>query len=51
MSALERSYEFLCLDQQGGVLTCALSNPPKHTLTTKGVRELLQLVDDVNEDA
>jgi enoyl-CoA hydratase/carnithine racemase len=33
------------------VLTCTLSNPPRQTLTGKGVRELLQLVDDVNADA
>ncbi|MBW2275245.1 MAG: enoyl-CoA hydratase/isomerase family protein [Deltaproteobacteria bacterium] len=51
MSALERSYEHLSLAQEGGVLTCTLSNPPRHTLTSKGVRELLQLVEDVNADA
>ena len=51
MSALERGYEYLCLDQQGGVLTCTFSNPPRQTLTGKGVRALLQLVDDVNADA
>ncbi len=50
MSALERSYQYLSLEQQGSVLTCTLSNPPKHTITSKGVRELLQLVDDVNAD-
>jgi enoyl-CoA hydratase/carnithine racemase len=51
MSVLERSYEYLCLEQQGGGLTCTFSNPPRQTLTGKGVRELLQLVDDVNAGA
>lgn len=51
MPASERSYELFSLAQEGGVLTCTLSNPPRHTLTSKGVRELLQLVEDVNADA
>jgi len=51
MSVSERSYEHLSLEQRGGVLTCTLSNPPRHTLTAKGVRELRQLVDDLNADA
>jgi len=51
MSVLERSYQHLSLVEQAGVLTCTLSNPPRQTLTTKGVRELLQLVEDVKVDA
>jgi enoyl-CoA hydratase len=51
MSVLERAYEYLCLEVQGGVLTCTLSNPPKHTLTSKGVREVLQLIEDADADA
>jgi enoyl-CoA hydratase/carnithine racemase len=45
-----RRYRYLNLTRDGHVVTCTLSNPPNHTLTAAGVREILQVLDDVEAD-
>jgi enoyl-CoA hydratase len=44
------SYRYLNLTRDGHVVTCTLSNPPNHTLTAAGVREILEVLDDVEAD-
>ena len=45
------SYRYLDIARDGHVVTCTLSNPPHHTLTAGGVRELFEVLDDVETDA
>lgn len=40
----------LKLHREGAVVTCALSNPPHHTLTARGVQELGELLDTLEAD-
>lgn len=44
------SRKHLELARDGGVLTVALSNPPRHTLTANGVAELSALLDELERD-
>ena len=44
------SYKYLSLAREGGVVTCALANPPTHTLNADGVLELSQLCDEIAAD-
>lgn len=39
------SEPYLSIERDGAVWTCTLSNPPRHTLTAKGVEALTDLVD------
>jgi len=38
------------LERSGGVVTCAHANPPRHTLTAAGVRELSDRLDALERD-
>jgi len=38
------------LERDGGVVTCAHANPPRHTLTAAGVRELSEQLDALERD-
>jgi enoyl-CoA hydratase/carnithine racemase len=44
------SYEHLEIEREGHVVTCSLSNPPRHTLNAAGVGELAQMLDEVEAD-
>lgn len=44
------SYRFLEVAREGHIVICTLSNPPNHTLTAGGVREIFQVLDDVESD-
>jgi enoyl-CoA hydratase len=44
------AYTHLELERSGHVLTCALSNPPRHTLNAAGVGELARMLDEVESD-
>ncbi len=39
------------LEREGGVVTLVHANPPRHTLTAAGVRELSQQLDTLEQDA
>ena len=45
------SYRYVEVTRDRHVVTCTLSNPPHHTLTAGGVRELFDVLDDVEADA
>lgn len=44
------SWAHLAIERAGGVTSVALSNPPRHTLTAKGVEELARMLDLVERD-
>ena len=44
------SFRHLTVSRAGGVVHCALANPPRHTLTAAGVRELHELMDELERD-
>jgi enoyl-CoA hydratase len=44
------TYTHLEIERSGDVVTCALSNPPRHTLNAAGVGELAQMLDEVESD-
>lgn len=44
------AYKYLSLRKDGHIATCTLSNPPTHTLVAAEVRELLQLLNDIEAD-
>jgi enoyl-CoA hydratase len=44
------NYHYLDVTRDGHVVTCTLANPPNHTLTAGGVREIFQVLDDVEAD-
>ena len=44
------AYKYLSLQRQGHIVTCTLSNPPTHTLVAAEVRELHQLVSEIETD-
>lgn len=44
------TYTHLEIERSGHVWTCALSNPPHHTLNAVGVAELVRMLDEVESD-
>jgi enoyl-CoA hydratase len=44
------TYKHLEIERSGHVLTCALSNPPRHTLNAAGVGELAKMLNEVESD-
>jgi enoyl-CoA hydratase/carnithine racemase len=44
------AYEHLLIEKRDHILTCRLSNPPKHTLNMAMLRELNELIDDLEQD-
>ena len=45
------TYEFLTIERDGGVVTCRMSNPPRHTLVAPEVTELQAFADSLVGDA
>lgn len=43
-------YRFLRTERRDNVVTCVLSNPPRHTLTSEGVSEINLMLDEIEED-
>lgn len=43
----QAGFECLSVERDGPIWTCTLSNPPRHTLTARGVLELHALVDQI----
>ena len=43
-------YRYLRTERADNVVTCVLSNPPRHTLTSEGVSEINLMLDEVEED-
>ena len=43
-------YRYLDVTRDVHIVTCTLSNPPHHTLTAGGVREIFRVLDDVEAD-
>lgn len=43
-------WTYLELERESGVATCSISNPPSQTLTSDGVRELHEMLDEVEHD-
>ncbi len=43
-------YRFLTISRDGGVVTCAMANPPRHTLVAPEVTELQQFGDELLAD-
>ena len=43
------AFRFLSVSERGGVITCAMSNPPTHTLVAPEVTELDQLIDSLEK--
>ncbi len=41
------TYQFLTIERDAGVVTCRMSNPPRHTMVAPEVVELQQLVDSL----
>jgi enoyl-CoA hydratase len=44
------NYRHLQIERSGHIVTCALSNPPHHTLNAAGVGELARMLDEVESD-
>jgi enoyl-CoA hydratase len=44
------NYRFLTIGRAGGVVTCTMGNPPRHTMVAREVAELRQFVDDLADD-
>ncbi|MEO6397636.1 MAG: enoyl-CoA hydratase/isomerase family protein [Tepidiformaceae bacterium] len=44
-------YHYLTIERTGGVVTCIMSNPPRHTLVAAEVSELQQFVDSLAADS
>ena len=43
-------YRFLRTERADNIVTCVLSNPPRHTLTSEGVGEINLMLDEVERD-
>ena len=43
-------YEYLGIERKGNIVTCRMSNPPRHTLVAAEMVELTHLVDSLLED-
>lgn len=45
------TYEFLTIERDGGIVTCRMSNPPRHTLVAAEVTELQAFADSLAGDS
>jgi len=43
-------YRYLKTERTDNIVTCVLSNPPRHTLTSEGASEINRMLDEVEED-
>lgn len=51
MTVVQKTYKYLLLELQDHVLTCRLSNPPKHTLNMDMLEEIHTLLDELEHEA